>query len=167
MSDPQQPTFLVCPQAEHVAVRILGKANYLNCGNFRDFIDRMLEQGHLRFVFDLEDCRGMDSTFLGILAGLAIELREKQPNGTLLLCNLSSNISELLNNLGLDTLLSIDSDLCRDCHAETEFTQLNNREIADARKVLEAHENLVAANQENAAQFEDVISFLRNQVNRD
>lgn len=167
MSDPQQPTFLVCPQDDHVAVRILGKANYLNCGNFRDFIDGMLQQGHRRFVFDLEACCGMDSTFLGILAGLAIELRDKEPNGTLLLCNLSSNISELLNNLGLHTLLSIDRDLCRNREGETEFTQLNNQEIADARKVLEAHENLVAANQENEAQFEDVISFLRNQIKPD
>ncbi len=167
MSDPQQPTFLVSAHTDPVAIRIQGKANYLNCGNFRDFVDGMLAKGHSRFVFDLEACRGMDSTFLGILAGLAIELRDQQPNGTLLLCNLSSNISELLNNLGLDTLLSIDSDLCRNCDADTEFTQLNNQEIAEAREVLKAHENLIAANQDNEAQFEDVISFLRSQVNPD
>jgi anti-anti-sigma factor len=167
MSDPHKPTFLVSAHTEPVAVRIQGKANYLNCGNFRDFIDGVLAKGHRRFVFDLEACRGMDSTFLGILAGLAIELRDQQPSGTLLLCNLPPNISELLNNLGLDTLLSIDTDLCRDCDTEIEFTQLKNQEIADARKVLEAHESLIAANQDNEAQFEDVISFLRSQVSRD
>ncbi|NCG09186.1 MAG: STAS domain-containing protein [Verrucomicrobia bacterium] len=167
MSAPHKPTFLVNAHADPVAIRIQGKANYLNCGNFRDFIDGILAKGHSRFVFDLEACRGMDSTFLGILAGLAIELRDKQPNGTLLLCNLSSNIRELLNNLGLDTLLFIDSDLCGDCGTEHEFTQLKNQEIADAREVLKAHESLIEANQDNAAQFEDVISFLRSQVDRD
>ena len=109
----------------------------------------------------------MDSTFLGILAGLAIELRDEEPFGTLLLCKLNPSIKELLRNLGLDTMLSIDSELCCDSDSNNEFTQLNNKEIEDARKVLEAHENLVVANQDNKAQFEDVISFLRNQIKRD
>ena len=167
MNDPRPPTFLVCPHEAYVAVRILGKANYLNCGDFRDFIEAMLKKGQSRFIFDLEACRGMDSTFLGILAGLAIELREKEPIGTLLLCKLNPGIKELLSNLGLDTMLSIDSDLSCECDTPDDFTQLNNKEIEDARKVLEAHESLVTANPDNQAQFEDVISFLSNQINRD
>jgi anti-anti-sigma factor len=167
MSDPRQPTYLVSPKTNPVAIRIQGKANYLNCGSFRDFIDAMLQKGHRRFAFDLEKCNGMDSTFLGILAGLAIELRENEPYGVLLLCNLSQNIKELLNNLGLQTLLNIDNDLCGDSMGENAFTELNNEEISDARKVLEAHESLVKANQDNQEQFQDVIEFLRSQVNRD
>ena len=37
-------------------------------------------------------------------------------------------------------------------------------EIESARLVLEAHENLVAADAANAAKFQDVLAFLRNRV---
>ncbi|MCH1487587.1 MAG: STAS domain-containing protein [Pseudomonadales bacterium] len=167
MSDPNKPTFLVSAYTDPIAVRIQGKANYLNCGNFRDFIEAMEQGGHTRFAFDLEHCRGMDSTFLGILAGLALKLREQDPAGILLVCHLSERNRELICNLGLQNLLTIDSELCGQSNSSPEFTQLDNKEVADARKVLEAHENLLAADNSNADQFQDVIAFLRNQVDQE
>jgi DNA recombination-dependent growth factor C len=37
-------------------------------------------------------------------------------------------------------------------------------EIENARLVLEAHENLVATDADNATKFQDVLAFLRNQI---
>jgi hypothetical protein len=105
----------------------------------------------------------MDSTFLGILAGTALELKKQDPPGTLTLCQLSERNQELITNLGLQNLLTIsndkaDADFCAD------FDSLNNEEVSDAKNVLKAHENLTEADEQNVAKFQDVISFLKNQV---
>ncbi|HAV13632.1 MAG TPA: anti-sigma factor antagonist [Opitutae bacterium] len=165
MSDPQQPTFLVSAYSEPVVVQINGKANYLNCNTFREFIETMLSNGKTQFVLDFTKCKGMDSTFLGILAGTALELKKLTPPGVFVVCNLGERNHELICNLGLQNLLTIGDDLPEGTNAD--FTELQNMEVSDARTVLEAHENLVSADNQNAAKFQDVISFLRNQVEQD
>lgn len=166
MSDPQQPTFLVSAYSDSVAVRINGKANYMNCNSFREFIDKMLADGRTQFVIDLSDCKGMDSTFLGILAGTALELRGRTPPGIFIITNLSERNHELITNLGLQNLLTVGDDLPEVTAGtdQEQFDVLKNAEVSDARAVLEAHENLVKADDQNVAKFQDVISFLRNQV---
>ncbi len=170
MSDPKQPTFLVSAYSEPVVVRINGKANYLNCNAFREFMEKMVNDGKSRFALDFESCTGMDSTFLGILAGTALELRQQDPPGVLLICNLSERNNELICNLGLQSLLSIDAELSESCSLSksgNEFSELKNTGVSDARNVLEAHQNLVRADEQNAAKFQDVIAFLKNQVEPD
>lgn len=164
MSDPQQPTFLVSAYSDPIAVRINGKANYLNCNSFRDFIEQMLSQGRHFFMVDFENCQGMDSTFLGILAGTALELRKQDPPGELNLCRLSERNHELITNLGLHNLLTIAE---ADDDSSGEFESLKNEEVSDAKNVLKAHENLAEADKENATKFQDVIAFLKNQVEQD
>lgn len=164
MSDPQQPTFLVSAYSEPVVVQINGRANYLNCSTFREFIEKMLADRKTQFVLDFTNCKGMDSTFLGILAGTALELKKLTPPGVFVVCNLSERNHELLCNLGLQNLLTIGDDLPEKCDAN--FSELQNMEVSDAKAVLNAHENLVAADDQNAAKFQDVIAFLKNQVNQ-
>ncbi len=165
MSDPQKPTFFVSAYSEPVVVRINGKANYLNCNRFREFVEKVVSDGKSRFVVDFEHCKGMDSTFLGILAGTALELRRQSPPGALIICNLSERNLELICNLGLQNLLTIGGDLPE--ISEFQFNSLKNGGVSSADNVLKAHEDLVKADAENASKFQDVISFLRNQVEAD
>jgi len=155
----------VSAYSDPVVVRINGKANYLNCNDFREFIESMVMEGKSQFVIDFENCTGMDSTFLGILAGTALELRKSRKPGICILCNLNERNHELICNLGLQNLLTIAEDLPESAESEPQsFKGLNNVEVSDARSVLRAHENLVEASDENAEKFQDVIAFLRNQV---
>ena len=45
MSDPKQPTFLVSAYSDPIVIQIHGKANYLNCSNFREFMEKMVADG--------------------------------------------------------------------------------------------------------------------------
>jgi len=162
MSEPSQPTFLVSAYSDPVIVQINGKANYLNCNAFREFIEKILADGKTQFVIDFTNCKGMDSTFLGILAGTALELKKLPTPGIFIICNLSERNHELICNLGLHNLLTIGDDI-GDADS-TSFTALKNMEVSDAKAVLQAHENLVKADDQNNAKFQDVIAFLRNQV---
>ena len=163
MSDPAQPTFLVSAYSDPVVVQVNGKANYLNCNAFRQFIEKVIAGGSRKLFIDFEDCKGMDSTFLGILAGTAIQLRKLTPVGELIVGNLSERNYELICNLGLQNLLTISKDQVA---ASKTFDALKNQEVSDAKNILKAHENLTAADQENAGKFQDVIAFLRNQVDK-
>jgi anti-anti-sigma factor len=169
MSDPLQPTFLVSAYSDPIVVKINGKANYLNCNSFREFIGQMVSENKGRIVLDFEDCKGMDSTFLGILAGTALELRKQTPAGVLILSNLGQRNHELVCNLGLQNLLTIAEEIPENCDtgSAAEFSALKNVKISDAKNVLRAHEDLVHADTENASKFQDVIAFLKNQVEAD
>lgn len=163
MSDPQQPTFLVSAYTDPVVVKINGKANYLNCNAFREFIETIIVGGSRHIYIDFGGCKGMDSTFLGILAGTAIELRKLTPAGELVIGNLSDRNYELICNLGLQNLLTVSKEKPE---SDKNFDALKNQEVSDAKNILKAHENLTEANQENVNKFQDVIAFLRNQVEK-
>ena len=166
MPDSAKPTFLVDAYADPVLVRIDGRASFANSGSLKDFFAEMFRQGKSRFIVDFQQCVSMDSTFLGVIAGAAIELRRGAPPGTLILARLGERNLELIRNLGLHRLTTVDSG-----SFPMNFggcTQgLGNQaktEIESARLVLEAHENLVSADAGNAARFQDVLAFLRNRV---
>ncbi len=166
MPEPTKPTFLVDAYATPVMVRIEGRASFTNSGGLRDFFAEMFKHGRKSFVVDFQNCLSMDSTFLGVLAGAALELRRQQPPGTLTLVRVAERNLELIRNLGLHRLATVDagnfpmnfggSAQALDIKAKTE--------IESARLVLEAHENLVTTDTANAAKFQDVMAFLRNRV---
>lgn len=170
MSDgPSKPVYLVDASSDPVVVRIDGRASFQNSGCLREFISEMLRGGRSRFVLDFQQCAGMDSTFLGVLAGAAIELhkqRKVSPNGSLVVTRVGARNLELMRNLGLHRLLTIDpgegAENQRKC--DTPLEPKKASEIENARLVLEAHENLVNADESNRTKFQDVLTFLRNRV---
>ena len=161
-----KPIYLVDAYSDPVVVRIDGRANFQNSGCLRDFISEMLARGKSRFVLDFQHCASMDSTFLGVLAGAAIELRKSAPAGSLVVTRVGQRNLELMRNLGLHRLLTIDagefSMSFQKC--DTPLEEKKCTEIENARMVLEAHENLVNADEANRTKFQDVLAFLRNRV---
>lgn len=106
---PSKPVFLVDAYSDPVVVRVEGRACFSNSADLQDFFSRMIGQGKTRFVMDLRNCASMDSTFLGVLAGEALELRRKAPPGSLVLCRVGHRNLELLRNLGLHRLLTVEA----------------------------------------------------------
>ncbi len=166
MPEPAKPTFLVDAYADPVLVRIEGRASFANSGGLKDFFTEMIRQGKRRFAVDFQQCSSMDSTFLGVLAGSALELRRLTPAGTLTLARVGERNLELIRNLGLHRLAIVDAGgfpMNFAGGAQVLDTRAKS-EIESARLVLEAHENLVATDPDNAAKFQDVIAYLRAQV---
>jgi anti-anti-sigma regulatory factor len=166
MPDPtNKPVFLVDAYAEPVLVRIDGRASFMNSGSLRDFFAEMTKQGKTHFVIDFQNCTSMDSTFLGVLAGGALELRKLSPPGTLTLARVGERNLELIRNLGLHRLATVDTGNSAingaSCQALSDKVRT---EIESARLVLEAHEHLVTTDSANATKFQDVLAFLRNRV---
>jgi anti-anti-sigma regulatory factor len=164
-----EPHFLVNPYDDPIVVKILGKASFLNSAPMKDLFDQLVGQGKSRFVIDFKECSGMDSTFLGILAGLGINMMKREPAGSVVLCRLGTRNLELIENLGLHRLLAVDKgenepELPGMGQMEAISDKGKLTEVENARLVLQAHENLVEIDASNRTKFQDVISFLKNQV---
>ena len=161
-----KPVYLVDAYSDPVVVRIDGRACFQNSACLRDFIGGMIRSGKTRFVLDFQNCASMDSTFLGVLAGAAIEAKKSTPPGSLVLARIGPRNLELIRNLGLHRLLIVDAgepkvgfEKC-----DTALQCADRTELDNARLVLDAHENLVTVDEANRAKFQDVLSFLKNRL---
>jgi anti-anti-sigma regulatory factor len=166
----QAPVFLVDGYSQPVLVRIDGRATFQNCAPLKDFFIQMISIGKRSFVIDFQKCSGMDSTFLGVLVGVALRLRKANPVGSLTLIRLGSRNLELVRNLGLHRLVTVDAGGATTPVgagiAKALESGMPKSEVENARFVLEAHENLLLADDANAGKFQDVIAFLKNRVDQ-
>jgi len=137
-------------------VRIEGRGTFQNSGGLKDFAGEMQRRGFREFVVDLKDCELMDSTFLGTLAGIALGLGEE---GKLTVVRPNARNRDILGNLGLDRILTVEREAP---DPVPQAMQSPEPRAARRETIIEAHENLVAANPENAIRFKDVIDFLRH-----
>lgn len=133
-----------------------------NSGCLQDFIKALLAEGKSRFSIDFNACTGMDSTFLGVLAGVALQVRKLTPPGHLALLRIEGRNLELVRNLGLHRILAIESGAGGQppVVAPQAIPCSNRSELENARVALQAHENLVEAEEANRSKFEDVLHFL-------
>lgn len=170
MSEEVAPDFIVCADSDPVIVKINGKANYLNCSPVNEFFDWVIERGASHFLVDFQNCLGMDSTFLGVLAGVATRAMQKDPMGRLSLANLNASNKQLIRGLGLHHLPSVEFlD-----EIEVSFQEGLQQQIseglgckeASADMILEAHERLMKLNRANEKRFQDVVKFLRREAEK-
>jgi len=166
--------------SEEVFVRVVGRGTFQNGQPLRRYALEMIERGHHGFVVDLDQCHGMDSTFLGVLAGIGLRLRQGGRHGKITVINASPRSLELLETLGLDRLFGIESNpdaIARhrppadkdwqrlpDSDVAQLVTPLNKDDTADL--MLEAHESLIRADHRNEPKFKDLTKFLRDKVDK-
>lgn len=173
---------LVARSADLGFIKVVGRGSFQNSGCLKAFYQQLLKEGVKRFVVDLEACSYLDSTFLGILLGLGLKLKEAG-SGLLHILNASPRNLELLRNLGLDRLISIEStnggsaNGSRNTGATSATPNLNGvkedlKEMpcpipsrAEAGPtILEAHVNLMEFDPRNVPKFKDVVEFLREDL---
>ena len=143
----------------------------MNSPAIKAFGDSRIAAGETRMVVDLSGCTGMDSTFMGTLAGMAARL-SAQDGGELQIAEPGERNRRSLEDLGLDFLMEIDppsalwrgrlDEIRRELH-EPQLPGSFDR-TQRARHVLEAHQALAEINDENARDFVGVISQLEKEM---
>jgi anti-anti-sigma factor len=151
-----------------VFVRVTGRGSFKISATLKQFITEMISKQTVSTVaLDLAECIGMDSTFMGVLAGLSGRL--KKSGQTLELINLSEKNIRLLATLGVDQVIAHYSHSHGHEMPAQEPTQLptessTKKELAET--ALQAHETLVELNEENRPRFKRVIEYLKADVDR-
>lgn len=151
-------------------IRVEGKGSFSVSPHLREFATHELSKGQARFVLDLENCQCMDSTFMGTLLAISRNVA-KTDNGLFDVINANTRNVQLMKNLGLDLVLSVDEHGERWGEQRKEIDQyLTESEMANYGKretaavMLDAHEALATAQPENAARFRDVIHYLQEDL---
>jgi anti-anti-sigma regulatory factor len=148
-----------------VWVRVDGKGSHQNCAELKAFVlEKVITKGGQRVIVDLSLCTGMDSTFMGLLACLAGRL--EGGGGALQVINAAGRNGELLRNLGLAEIFTVDDHeehlpapaVVPDCAALPKEPCGRDERVEIC---LECHEALVAADDRNAPKFRDVIELMR------
>jgi anti-sigma B factor antagonist len=152
-----------------VWVRVAGRGSFLNSGSLKEFASEMVNRGYREFVFDLQDCAMMDSTFMGTMAGMALRLKELG-QGRLHVIHCGERSRDLLSGLGLDQIFDIQSNgaAAPDCEAlkgDVEKSEAQKREQAGT--MLAAHEALCEAAPENFTRFKDVLEYLKQDLHHE
>lgn len=155
-------------------VKLPGRANFGSSVDFKTLINELRARSVNHFVLDLGECVTMDSTFLGVLAGLALrnsDGKETAADGQKLLLDLlnpNARIADLLDSLGVVHLFNV-LHQANPCTAifepvSNERPEPSKQEIS--RNCLEAHQLLMRINPDNVPKFKDVTQFLAEDLRK-
>jgi len=126
--------------------------NYFSSLYSRAILDRM--------VIDLTETEGIDSTALGLLAKMSIQLRNRF-NVRPTIFSTNKDITRILKSMSIDMIC----DIVEEVHGnELEYNELNildETEESVRQKVIEAHQTLMALSEDNKTEFQDLLSALK------
>lgn len=155
-----------------VVIRVEGRGSFKISPLLKQFVLRVIGTRSIyHILIDMSECCSMDSTFMGVLAGLSFQIKDK-PGYTLKLTNLSEKNQKLLTTLGVDRVVSHspsptdeEQDLMNQISLDALSTEdVDTGTLEAARTTLEAHETLVVLNPDNLIKFKSVLELLQKDV---
>jgi anti-anti-sigma regulatory factor len=159
----QQCSYEVAISERAVYVRPRGLATMNNCLSVRDFIEEMLRESHGFIVVDLATCTGMDSTFMGVLAGAAAFEKDDRQAGVAVV-NAGERLVKLLESVGLTELILVDEVPFE--APGIEFLTLEDKpgEVERLKLVRSAHNDLIKVSEKNEKVFGALVRTLEAEM---
>ncbi len=158
-------------------IRCASRGSFINSPTLKAVAETYLENGGKLVVVDLEVCPGVDSTFMGTLAGLA--RRAMAVGGSVELASPTQRTRAAMESLGLDMLLPMDPGdsvwsadkeqrrlVLEQQLSDAEAPQNDLSELDRTRHVLEAHKVLRSMNKQNDEAFGYVCETLEDDLAR-
>lgn len=165
-ASPEDDRILVTVDDAYALARVIGRGSFKVSRSLKEFAAKVMDAGNPVFLLDLQYCIGMDSTFMGVLAGIS-QRQFKEHGRKIILCGVSPKLINLMKTLGLNHLVEIQEELPDD--PENEFSHLDSSHetpIDSAHTMLEAHEKLIEIDEANRLRFQDVLDYLREDIQR-
>ncbi len=158
-------------------IRCSSRGSFINSPSLKAVAEKYLAGGGKLVVVDMEVCPGVDSTFMGTLAGLA--RRAMNVGGSVEIASPTPRTRAAMEGLGLDMLLTMDPSfsvwtadkerrraVLEQRLAESEAPQNDLSETERTRHVLEAHKVLRSMNKQNDDAFGYVCETLEDDLAR-
>lgn len=150
-----------CHQGAYV-IRLQGDVRLTLCTTIDEYFEKMFADPDFTSVWvDLCEAEGIDSTTLGLLAKLALGVKEKfgfQPA----IYSCDPGINRLLKSMGFQRLFELREEVCANPDEITEIPVVQGSEDSVKAKVVEAHRVLMGLSEENRARFKDLINALEH-----
>jgi anti-anti-sigma factor len=158
--------------AEHhqmAMLKLIGDVRVLMSSALDNYSQSLYRRGILdALVIDMTGCKGIDSTALGLLAKLAIQLRNRF-NITPTIISTNPDITRILKGMSFQLIFTIVEKPGRatpqlaSSKAYEEFSQGKESENSVKDKVIDAHLTLMTLSEENRLEFQDLVHSLKNQ----
>ncbi len=157
----QEGRILAASHDGSYVIRMEGDVRLTLCATIDDYFQHMFEYPEFASVWvDLCSAEGIDSTTLGLLAKLALQVRDRfgfQPA----IYSCDPGINRLLKSMGFQRLFEIHEEACFDPEVR-EIPLVQGSEAAVRDKVVEAHRVLMDLSEENRARFKDLMAVLEH-----
>jgi anti-anti-sigma regulatory factor len=142
------------------AIRLVGDVRLTLCTTIDDYFQHMLEDPDFASVWvDLCEAEGLDSTTLGLLAKLALKVKERYGfKPAIYSCE--PGINRQLKSVGFDSLFRLYEDSCDNPEDFAEIPTVQGSEESVKQKVIEAHRVLMGISDENRDRFKDLMTTL-------
>jgi anti-anti-sigma factor len=141
-------------------IKFVGDVRVPLCASLEGFLERMFDDVELQAVLiDLSDTVAIDSTALGLIAKIAVFLRERRGKKPVILST-NPDVNRILNSMGFDRVFLI---LERAPGADGKLDELPLNEPSQeelTRHVIDAHRVLMSLNEKNKATFHDLVEAL-------
>lgn len=163
----------VAMSGRYALVKVTGRGSFKVSASLKQFAESVIRKELPLILVDMTQCIGMDSTFMGVLAGVASRL--KTIGGEVVLAHCSSRTRGLLATLGLDQLIPAYETaetppryaaMIEGRPPQQELNPAATQDVETVKTMLDAHQQLVDLVPENLPQFKDVLDYLREEVER-
>ena len=164
---PQQDQLKAAVIEQRLLICVEGRGSFRTSSTLKQFVHQKLRDPALNeIILDMAACTGMDSTFMGVLAGLASH-PTCQSTHRFHLIHLSEKNEQLLKTLGVSRVVTYsregEESPTLDAHAKM---PLDADQRTQAETSLEAHQKLVELSAENEAEFRSVIELLQQDLDQ-
>src|SRR5210317_683343 len=141
-------------------IRFEGDVRLTLCTTIDDYFQRMYDDPAFASVWvDLCSAEGLDSTTLGLLAKLALTVKERfgfEPA----IYSCDPGINRLIKSMGFQRLFDLREEVCGAPEEATAIPVVEGSEAVVKDKVIEAHRVLMELSPDNRARFKDLLTVL-------
>ena len=144
-------------------MKVVGRATFAVGPAVRELVQNLEKESDKKGVtIDLTECTGMDSTFMGILAMLALKVRKDDIKVKIINAGKNKN---LLDGLGLNKLFDYVDEEVEIKNENWHKTNTDNKTLQEsAETVLDAHKILMKADEGNVEKFKNVVKMVEKEL---
>ena len=151
----------------NIYVRPIGYATQNNSLGLPDFFTAMFKQGCNSVSFDLKDCCGMDSTFLGVIAVAAMSHAHGRDKAVVVL-NATVRARHQLCLIGLTPVIALKGEPteppCGLTLKNVDLVHLPKTERERIETIKRLHEELIKLNDRNRQEFARFVEMLEAEL---
>ena len=142
-------------------LKFVGDVRVLMGGTLENYFSTLYRKAILdRMIIDMTETQGIDSTALGLLAKMAIQLRNRF-NVSPTIISTNPDITRILRSMSFNLITDI---IDKPVDRKTSYDELSRVDESEDRvrqKVIEAHQTLMNLSEDNRAEFQDLVSALK------
>ncbi len=153
-----------------IVIKVIGRGTFKNSVGVKQLAEKLISEGKSpKFIFDLNECISMDSTFMGVLAGIG-KNQITMKLGKTIAINLNQQTDRLLKTLGLNYILDIREPSRDSLNDNIKYIQQQSESLPKHEQIihmLEAHQTLIDLDTNNEARFQNVIFYLKDSLSKE